>query len=100
MGLLISSFTRSQIAAIFAASLATMLPAVQFSGVIDPVSSLTGIGAAIGHVYPTAHFLTISRGTFAKALELADVWPNLVPLAIAGVVLVGTSAALLRKQAK
>ncbi len=100
MGLLISSFTRSQIAAIFAASLATMLPAVQFSGVIDPVSSLTGVGAVIGHVYPTTHFLTISRGTFAKALELGDVWPYLVPLAIAGVVLVGASAALLRKQAK
>jgi ribosome-dependent ATPase len=100
MGLLISSFTRSQIAAIFAASLATMLPAVQFSGVIDPVSSLTGVGAVIGQVYPTTHFLTISRGTFAKALALADVWPNLVPLALAGVVLIGASVALLRKQAK
>ena len=100
MGLLISSFTRSQIAAVFAASLATMLPAVQFSGVIDPVSSLTGVGAVIGQVYPTTHFLTISRGTFAKALALADVWPNLVPLALAGVVLIGASVALLRKQAK
>ncbi|HMM52335.1 MAG TPA: ribosome-associated ATPase/putative transporter RbbA [Burkholderiaceae bacterium] len=100
MGLLISAFTRSQIAAIFGASLATMLPAVQFSGVIDPVSSLTGIGAAIGHVYPTTHFLTISRGTFAKALELADVWPNLLPLALADVVLLVAALALLRKQAK
>jgi ribosome-dependent ATPase len=100
MGLFISSFTRSQIAAIFGASLATMLPAVQFSGVIDPVSSLTGAGAAIGHLYPTTHFLTISRGTFSKALELGDVWPSMVPLALAVVVLIAASAALLPKQAK
>ncbi|MCM5570166.1 ribosome-associated ATPase/putative transporter RbbA [Burkholderiaceae bacterium FT117] len=100
MGLLISAFTRSQIAAIFAASLATMLPAVQFSGVIDPVSSLTGIGAAIGSIYPTTYFLTISRGTFAKALGLGDVWPDLLPLALAVGVLLAASAALLRKQAR
>jgi ribosome-dependent ATPase len=33
-----SSFMRSQIAALFGTALLTMLPAVQFSGMIDPVS--------------------------------------------------------------
>jgi ribosome-dependent ATPase len=44
IGLLISSFMRSQIAAMFGTALLTILPAMQFSGMIDPVSSLEGVG--------------------------------------------------------
>jgi ribosome-dependent ATPase len=98
LGLLMSTFTNSQIAAIFGTSLATMLPAIQFSGIINPVSSLEGMAALIGHIYPTGPFLTISRGTYSKALGLAELWPYFVPLAIAIPVLTGLSAALLKKQ--
>ena len=48
MGLLISCFMKSQIAAIFGTSIITLIPATQFSGMIDPVSSLEGIGKWIG----------------------------------------------------
>ncbi len=71
MGLLASTFTKSQIAAMFLAMIGTLIPAVQFSGMIDPVSSLEGIGAFIGHIYPTTHFLDVSRGVFNKALSFA-----------------------------
>jgi ribosome-dependent ATPase len=98
MGLLISTFTRSQVAAIFGTAVLTILPAVQFSGMIDPVSSLEGAGAWIGRVYPTTHFLTISRGTFSKALGFADLYYSFLPLLIAIPVLLLMSAALLRKQ--
>jgi ribosome-dependent ATPase len=50
IGLLISTFMRSQIAAIFGTSVLTILPATQFSGMIDPVTSLEGVGALIGHI--------------------------------------------------
>ncbi|MBB3393694.1 MULTISPECIES: ABC transporter permease [unclassified Rhizobium] len=69
-GLLISAFMSSQIAAIFGTALITLIPAVQYSGMIDPVSSLQGVGAFIGKIYPAAHFVTISWGTFSKALGL------------------------------
>ena len=36
IGLLISAFMRSQVAAIFATTVVTMIPAVHFSGLIDP----------------------------------------------------------------
>lgn len=68
MGLLISTFMKSQIAAIFGTSIITLIPATQFSGMIDPVASLEGPGRWIGEIYPTSHFLTIARGTFSKAL--------------------------------
>jgi ribosome-dependent ATPase len=99
MGLLISAFMKSQIAAIFGTALITLIPAVQYSGVIDPVSSLQGAGAFIGKIYPTTYFVTISRGTFSKALEFADLWSSFIPLLIAIPVLLGLGAAFLRKQA-
>ncbi len=74
MGLLISTFMKSQIAAIFGTAIITLIPATQFSGMIDPVASLEGPGRWIGEVYPTSHFLTIARGTFSKALDLTDLW--------------------------
>jgi ribosome-dependent ATPase len=44
MGLLASAVTRSQIAAMFFAMIGTLIPATQFAGLIDPVSSLEGSG--------------------------------------------------------
>jgi ribosome-dependent ATPase len=98
MGLFISTFMRSQIAAIFGTTVLTTLPAKMFSGMIDPVSSLEGAGAFIGRIYPTTHFLTISRGTFSKALGFADLYHSFLPLLIAIPVLLGLSVALLKKQ--
>jgi len=98
MGLLASTFTRSQIAAIFATALATIIPCVQFAGLINPVSSLEGMGAAIGRIYPATHFLTISRGVFNKALDLSSLWTSLWPLLLAVPVLLGLSIVLLKKQ--
>ncbi len=98
MGFLISAFTRSQIAAVFGTAVLTILPATQFSGLIDPVSSLEGLGALIGRLYPTTHFLTISRGTFSKALGFADLQTSLLALVLAVPVLLGLCVALLKKQ--
>jgi ribosome-dependent ATPase len=98
IGLLISTFMRSQIAALFGTAVLTILPATQFSGMLDPVSSLEGAGALIGAVYPTTHFLTIARGTFSKGLHFADLQATFVPLLIAVPVLIGLGAVLLKKQ--
>lgn len=98
MGLVISAFMRTQIAALFSASVLTILPAVQFSGMIDPVSSLEGVGAWIGKAYPTTHFLTVSRGTFSKGLGFGDLQASFVPLLLAAPVLIGLATVLLKKQ--
>ena len=100
LGLLTSSFLSSQTAAVFATLILTFTPAQQFSGLIDPVTSLEGIGAWVGSVYPTTYFLTIARGVFSKGLGLGDLQAEFVPLLIAGPVLIGVTAALLKKQAR
>jgi ribosome-dependent ATPase len=98
MGLLVSSFMKSQIAAIFGTALLTLIPTVQYSGMIDPVSSLQGAGGFIGRIYPATYFMTIARGTFSKALDFQDLQGAFVPLLIAIPVLLGLGIALLRKQ--
>ena len=98
LGLLMSSFVKSQVAAIFGTAVVTLIPAIQYSGMIDPVSSLKGAGAAIGAVYPTTHFLTIVRGTFSKALDFGDLHASFLALLAAVPVIIGLCALLLRKQ--
>jgi ribosome-dependent ATPase len=98
LGLLMSSFMRSQVAAIFGTAIATLIPAMQYSGFIEPVSALEGIGVFIGELYPTTHFLTISRGTFAKGLDFSQLQASFLPLLIAIPVIIGLCTLLLKKQ--
>jgi ribosome-dependent ATPase len=97
-GLFCSTFTKSQVAAIFLTMLGTLIPAVQFAGLITPVSSLEGFGAVVGHVHPVAYFMTISRGVFNKGLGFAGLWGSLWPMLLAAPAVVGLSVLLLKKQ--
>ncbi|WP_404711810.1 ribosome-associated ATPase/putative transporter RbbA [Sphingomonas sp. MMS24-J13] len=98
IGLIFSTFMRSQIAAIFGTAIGTIIPAVQFSGMLTPVASLEGTGKFIGEIYPATHILTISRGVFCKALGIADLPSAFLALAITAPVLMATAIALVRKQ--
>jgi ribosome-dependent ATPase len=98
IGLLASTFTRSQIAALFFTMIGTLVPAVQFAGLLNPVSSLEGAGRLIGQVYPATHMLTISRGVFSKALDFSNLQGAFWPLLAAIPIILGASALLLKKQ--
>ena len=98
IGFLMSSFTRSQVAALFGTAMATMIPSIQFSGYLIPTAALEGQAWYIGQVLPAAHFMKISVGTFTKALGFADIGPFLASLALAIPVLMALSLILLRKQ--
>lgn len=98
LGLLVSTFMRSQVAALFGTAIFTILPSVNFSGMTNPVSSLEGAGHLIGQMYPTAHFLVITRGIFSKSLGFADLQKEFLALALTIVVLLTLCTLLLRKQ--
>ncbi|WP_176518362.1 ABC transporter permease, partial [Pseudomonas faucium] len=72
MGLLASTVTSSQIAAMFFAMIGTMLPATQLAGLLNPVSSMEGMGRLVGEAYPATHMFNISRGVFSKGLGFED----------------------------
>ncbi len=98
LGLLASIFTKSQIAAIFITMLVTMLPAVSYSGLMTPVSSLEGAGRVIGDSHPATYMLLISRGVFGKGLDFGDLAPYFLPLLAAAPLILLTSILLLKKQ--
>ncbi|WP_246411062.1 ribosome-associated ATPase/putative transporter RbbA [Phyllobacterium trifolii] len=97
-GLLVSSFVRSQVAAIFATAIIAMIPAVNFSGLLVPVSSLSGGGRLMGLSFPAAWYQPISVGVFAKGLGFAELWFNLAVLGAFGVAFIAAAAVTLRKQ--
>jgi len=98
IGMLISAFTRSQIAALFGTAILTIVPATQFSGMLSPVSALSGTAALMGRGFPMTYFLKISVGTFTKGLGLQDLGASLLSLAAFVPVLTLLSLLLLRKQ--
>lgn len=98
IGLLASTFTRSQVAAIVMTIIGTMIPTVQFAGLLTPLSSLEGTGRLIGLVYPATYMLSISRGVFNKALSLHDLYSQFWPLAASVPVILGATILLLKKQ--
>ena len=100
LGLTISAFTTSQVAAMFGTMIVTMIAAVQFSGLLDPVSSLQGGARIIGENYPTTYFLLASVGAFTKSFSFDDIMPYVRVLAVMSVVYTAVSVAFLRKQGR
>ena len=98
IGLLSSCVTKTQMAAVFGTAIATMLPATQFSGMLQPVSTLKGTGYLIGSVFPTTYFMKVSVGAFTKALTLADVLPFIFWMLVIWPILLLIAMLLLPKQ--
>jgi ribosome-dependent ATPase len=97
-GQLISSFTRTQVAAVFATAILSIVPAVNFSGLFAPVSSLSGTARIIGLSFPSAWYQPVTVGVFAKALGMAELWRNVVAIAVIAVAYFVLSLIFLRKQ--
>ncbi len=98
IGVLVSAFTSTQIAALIGTAVVTVTPAVQFSGMVQPVSSLSGAAAVMGYTFPMTYFLRIAMGTFTKGLGFADLYGSLVSLALFIPALTLLSLVFLRKQ--
>ena len=97
-GQLISSFVRTQVAAVFATAILSIVPAVNFSGLFAPVSSLSGTAKILGLSFPSAWYQPVTVGVFAKALGFLDLWRNVAAITIIGLAFLVVSLLLLRKQ--
>jgi ribosome-dependent ATPase len=97
-GMVISAFTRTQIAALFGTTILTVLPATMFAGMSVPVSSISGVARILGGGFPMTYFLPVSVGTFTKGLGFSDLAFNLAILAVFIPVLTSLSLLLLRSQ--
>ena len=97
-GLLVSMMASTQVTAVFAAAILSVMPTLQFSGMVTPVSSLEGPARILGTFWPTTWYMGLSVGTFTKGLGLPDLSGHLLRLAAFGPVLTILAILLLKKQ--
>jgi ribosome-dependent ATPase len=97
-GMLISTFCKTQIAALFGTAILTVLPASEFSGMRVPVSSLSGTAQIMGLCFPMTYYRPISVGTFTKGLGFLDLGMSMLALSVFIPVLTLASLFLLPKQ--
>jgi ribosome-dependent ATPase len=83
-GLFIATMTSSQVAAVFATAIASIVPTIQFSGLLQPVSTLEGPARTIGSLWPSSHFLHLNVGAFTKGLGWEALGPDILALACFG----------------
>ncbi len=96
LGLLMSTFMSTQIAAIFGTAIASVIPTILFSGMLSPVSSLTGPARIMGYGFPSAWFNHVSVGSFTKGLGPLDLVSDYLALAAFGVAFLVLGRLLLR----
>lgn len=100
IGMVISTFTSSQVAAVFVTAILTILPTTQFSGLLQPVSTLEGRAQFIGSIWPTTYYMHSSVGAYTKGLGPDFLLQDLIFLACCIPILLAVSIASMRKQEK
>jgi ribosome-dependent ATPase len=100
IGMVTSTFTSSQVAAVFVTAVLTIVPTIQFSGLLQPVSTLRGSAGFVGSIWPASYYMHSSLGTFTKGLGPRLMTGDLVFLACSIPILLAVSLAGLRKQEK
>lgn len=98
IGMLVSTFTSSQVAAVFITAILTIMPTIQFSGLLQPVSTLEGRARVIGSFWPTTYYMHSSVGAYTKGLSAKLMMPDLIFLACCIPVLWLVAMIGLRKQ--
>ncbi len=100
IGMVISTFTSSQVAAVFITAIITLMPTIQFSGLLQPVSTLAGRAKFVGSIWPTSYYMHASKGAFTKGLGADLLMQDVIFLACCIPLLWGVSTLALRKQEK
>ena len=80
IGLLISLMVQTQIAALMISIVLAFILAMQFSGMLTPVSSMTGANYFMAHIFPPKYFNDIVSNTFLKGGGLIASWREFVAL--------------------
>jgi len=98
IGMVMSTFTKNQVAAVFVTAILTIVPTIQFSGLLQPVSTLAGSAAFIGSIWPASYYMHSSLGAFTKGLGPRLMVHDVVFLAACIPILLAISFVGLKKQ--
>lgn len=80
IGLLVSTVTRGQVAALLLALVVTLMPSTLFSGFLFPVFTMPYALQLYSASFPARYFVELSRAVTLKGATLREVWVNIVIL--------------------
>jgi ribosome-dependent ATPase len=100
IGMVTSIFTSSQVAAVFVTAILTIVPTIQFSGLLQPVSTLKGNAGFVGSIWPATYYMHASLGAYTKGLGPGLLVGDIIYMLICIPILLAISVAGLRKQEK
>jgi ABC-2 type transport system permease protein len=86
LGILVSTSTHTQMAAMLTAILASMLPSILLSGFIFPIRQMPQFLQALTVVVPARYFIEILRDIYLKGLGLEYFWKETLYILLFGVV--------------
>ena len=91
LGLLISSVTRTQVAAMLASGLILMMPTMILSGMIFPIESMPLVLQVISDVLPARWYIQAVRKLMIEGVDVAFVVKEIIILAFMAIVLITIS---------
>lgn len=100
IGMLVSVFVRTQIAAMLISLFITFVPALQYSGLEIPIASMGKDAQIIAHLMPAMHYVGVIDGTFLKGVGLSVLWPSILSLTVYAVVVCCSCYLLFHKRVR
>ena len=96
-GLLISTITRSQQVATQVGAVSSMLPSLLLSGFLFPVDNMPTLLQVVSYIVPARYYITCIRGVMLQGRGVAQLWPDLLGLAVLGVLVIGVCTAKFKR---
>jgi ribosome-dependent ATPase len=100
LGLLLSAFVSTQVAALFLTAIVCIVPASNFAGLLMPITTLATEGYWVGLGFPASWFQLVSLGAFTKGLPMdwMSVGPKLAAMLGFGVLYLALARMLVGHQ--
>ncbi len=98
LGLLVSTFSKTQQQAMMIATFGVMMPLIFLSGFSFPVENMPDIFQKISVIIPLKYFILIIRGVILKGAGFAEHWQDLSAMFIIGIVILGISVLRFNKR--
>ncbi|MDQ3037619.1 MAG: ABC transporter permease [Myxococcota bacterium] len=97
-GLLISVIARNQMVATQVATMSSMLPSMLLSGFMFPIENMPLPLQAISSVVPARYFVDALRGVLLRGNGAAELWRDLVALAVFAIAVLALATLRFRRQ--
>jgi len=74
IGLLVSLFANTQVAAMMITVVVTIIPSVLYSGLLVPIASMDAASQFEAHLFPAMYYTDIAIGSFLKGIGMEQLW--------------------------